>query len=82
MPRAKTDQDVRSDQPLEAPDVNKSKFRKFVHEMIHALACGPIISASVSWLTFAITFFGLLSSPKFANSRRVRASHFSLELKS
>jgi hypothetical protein len=42
----------------------------------------PIMSASVSWLTFAITFFGLLSSPKFASSSSARASRFSLELNS
>ena len=42
----------------------------------------PIISASVSWLIFAITGTGLLSLPKFANSRSTRARRFSLELNS
>ena len=42
----------------------------------------PIISASVSWLIFAITGSGFPSLPKFANSRSSRASRFSLELNS
>jgi hypothetical protein len=40
----------------------------------------PIISASVSWLTFAMIGSGRPSLPKFASSRRVRARRFSLEL--
>jgi hypothetical protein len=40
----------------------------------------PIISASVSWLIFAMIGSGRPSLPKFARSRRVRASRFSLEL--
>ena len=42
----------------------------------------PIISASVSWLTFAMIGSGLPSLPKFASRRRARASRFSLELNS
>jgi hypothetical protein len=42
----------------------------------------PIISASVSWLIFAITGSGVHSVPKFANSRSMRARRFSLELNS
>src|SRR6202035_4695691 len=42
----------------------------------------PIISASVSWLIFAISGSGLDSLPKFAISRSSRASRFSLELNS
>ena len=42
----------------------------------------PIISASVSWLTFATTGSGLPSLPKLANKRRARAKRFSLELNS
>ena len=42
----------------------------------------PIISASVSWLIFAITGSGVPSVPKFANSRSMRARRFSLELNS
>ena len=40
----------------------------------------PIISASVPWLIFAMMGSGLPSLPKFASSRRARASRFSLEL--
>src|ERR1700728_2897240 len=36
----------------------------------------PIISASVSWLIFAITGSGVPSLPKFANSKSRRASRF------
>jgi hypothetical protein len=39
----------------------------------------PFISASVSWLIFAMIGSGLPYLPKFANSRSIRASHFSLE---
>jgi hypothetical protein len=42
----------------------------------------PIISASVSWLTFAMIGSGLPSLPKLANKRRARAKRFSLELNS
>jgi hypothetical protein len=42
----------------------------------------PIISASVSWLTFAMIGSGLPSLPKFASRRRARARRFSLELNS
>ena len=42
----------------------------------------PIISASVSWLIFAMTSSGLPSFPKWAISNNARASRFSLELKS
>ena len=42
----------------------------------------PIISASVSWLIFAMTGSGVPSLPKFANSRSRRARRFSLELNS
>ena len=42
----------------------------------------PIISASVSWLTFAIPGSGVPSLPKFANSSSRRARRFSLELNS
>ena len=42
----------------------------------------PIISASVSWLTFAMIVSGFPSLPKLANSRRARAKRFSLELNS
>jgi hypothetical protein len=42
----------------------------------------PIMSASVSWLIFAIIGSGLPSLPKFANNRSSRASRFSLELNS
>ena len=42
----------------------------------------PIISASVSWLIFAIIGSGLPSLPKFASSRSRRARRFSLELNS
>jgi hypothetical protein len=42
----------------------------------------PIISASVSWLIFAMIGSGRPSLPKFARSRRIRASRFSLELNS
>jgi hypothetical protein len=42
----------------------------------------PIISASVSWLIFAMIGSGLPSFPKFASSNRSRARRFSLELKS
>ena len=40
----------------------------------------PIISARVSWLTFAITVSGLPSLPKFAIKRSSLAKRFSLEL--
>ena len=40
----------------------------------------PIISASVSWPIFAMIGSGRLSLPKFARSRSIRASRFSLEL--
>ena len=40
----------------------------------------PIISARVSWLTFAMTGSGRPSLPKFASKRRVLARRFSLEL--
>jgi hypothetical protein len=40
----------------------------------------PIISARVSWLTFAITGSGLPSLPKFAINRSSLARRFSLEL--
>jgi hypothetical protein len=42
----------------------------------------PIISASVSWLTLAMTDSGFPSLPKFASNRRSRARRFSLESKS
>ena len=42
----------------------------------------PIISASVSWLIFAMTGSGLPSLPKFAIRRSTLARRFSLELKS
>jgi hypothetical protein len=42
----------------------------------------PIMSASVSWLTLAITGSCFPSLPKFANNRRACASRFSLELNS
>ena len=41
----------------------------------------PIISASVSWLIFAMTGSALTSFPKFAIKRRTLARRFSLELK-
>jgi hypothetical protein len=41
----------------------------------------PIISAKVSWLTFARIGWGLLSLPKFAKRSKARARRFSLELK-
>ena len=47
-----------------------------------AAAVVPIISAKVSRLIFGITFSDLLSLPKWANSKSVRASRFSAELKS
>jgi hypothetical protein len=40
------------------------------------------ISASVSWLIFAITGSGFAYLPKLANSRSIRARRFSLELNS
>jgi hypothetical protein len=40
----------------------------------------PIISASVSWLIFAMTVSRLPSLPKFANSSKAHARRFSLEL--
>ena len=40
------------------------------------------MSASVSWLTLAMTGCGFPSLPKFANNSRARASRFSLELNS
>jgi hypothetical protein len=40
----------------------------------------PIISASVSWLTLAITGSGLPSLPKFAINKSSLAKRFSLEL--
>jgi hypothetical protein len=60
--------------------VDEAQLAKFVHEEAHARP--PIISASVSWLIFAIIGSGAPSLPKFANSRSKRASRFSLELKS
>jgi hypothetical protein len=42
----------------------------------------PIISASVSWLIFAMIGSGLPYLPKFANSRSIRARRFPLELNS
>ena len=42
----------------------------------------PIMSASVSWLTLAITDSCFPSLPKFANKSSARASRFSLELNS
>jgi hypothetical protein len=42
----------------------------------------PIISASVSWLIFAIAGSGVPSLPKFANSRSRRARRFWHELNS
>ena len=42
----------------------------------------PMISASVSWLIGVVIGCGPPSWPKFASRRSVRASRFSLELKS
>jgi hypothetical protein len=42
----------------------------------------PTISASVSWLIFAMTVTDLPSFPKLASRRRTLARRFSLELKS
>ncbi len=42
----------------------------------------PMISASVAWLIDVVIGCGPPSLPKFASSRSVRASRFSLELKS
>ena len=42
----------------------------------------PIMSASVSWLTLAMTGSRFPSLPKFANKSKARASRFSLELNS
>lgn len=42
----------------------------------------PTISASVSWLIGVVTGCGPPSLPKFVSRRSVRASRFSLELKS
>ena len=40
----------------------------------------PTTAASVSWLTFGMTLSRFDSLPKWASSRRIRASRFSLEL--
>jgi hypothetical protein len=62
--------------------VNKPSFRNlFMNELTRDRVV-PIISASVSWLMFARIGSGLSSLPKFANSRSIRASRFSLELNS
>jgi len=42
----------------------------------------PTISDSISWETLGSIFSGWGSLPYWASSRRVRASRFSLELKS
>jgi hypothetical protein len=42
----------------------------------------PIMSASVSWLILGMTASGLPSFPKWAINSSIRASRFSLELKS
>jgi hypothetical protein len=60
--------------------INKTQFPKSVHEKLTRDRVVPIISASVSWLIFAMIGSGRPSLPKFARSRRVRASRFSLEL--
>jgi hypothetical protein len=62
--------------------VNKTQFSNFVHEKLTRDRVVPIISASGSWLTFAMIGSGRLSLLKFASSGRVRARRFSLELNS
>ena len=59
-----------------------SSFRKRFMKKLTLDRVVPIISERVSWLIVGITFSGLPSLPNCASSRRVRASRFSLELKS
>jgi integrase len=60
----------------------KPSFRNLFMKKLTRDRVVPIISASVSWLIFAIIGSSLSSLPKFANSRSSRASRFSLELNS
>jgi hypothetical protein len=62
--------------------VDETHFTEFVHEWLTRERVVPTIFASVSWLTLAMTFCGLPSFPKFANSSKARASRFSPELNS
>jgi hypothetical protein len=60
--------------------INKTQFSEFVHEKLTRDRVVPIISAKVSWLIFAMIGSGRPSLPKFARSRSMRASRFSVEL--
>ena len=60
----------------------KPSFRNLFMKKLTRDRVVPIISASVSWLIFAMRGFGQPSLPKLANSGNSRASLFSVELKS
>ncbi len=61
--------------------INEPSLRNlFMNKLARDLVV-PIISASVSWLIFAMTGSALTSFPKFAIKRRTLARRFSLELK-
>ena len=62
--------------------INKAQFPKFVHEMAHTRSRRADHLRQVPWLIFAIIGSGRPSLPKFARSRRIRVSRFSLELNS
>src|SRR5260370_37285387 len=59
------------------PNFRKRFIKKLTRERVV-----PTISARVSWLILGITVSGTPSLPNRASSSRVRASRFSLELKS
>ncbi len=61
--------------------MNPSFLKRFMKKLTRDRVV-PIISASVSWLTFGTTVSGLLSFPNCASKSRILASRFSLELKS
>ena len=58
----------------------KPSFLNLFMKMLTRGRVVPIISASIAWLIFAVMGSGVPSLPKFASSRRARASRFSLEL--
>ena len=62
--------------------INEANWRNLFIKKLTRERVVPIISARVSWLILAISGSGFPSLPKFANSRRSRASRFSLELNS
>jgi hypothetical protein len=62
--------------------IDQPQFSELVHKKFTRERVVPIISASVSWLTFGMIVSGRPSLPKFAGNRRARANRFSLELNS